>query len=76
MPITELFAPRGPEFLRQIERDYHLRMTAKNTEELMTFQAEALRVQTGFAAEILHIAERSAEAQLSADAGFSKLKNI
>src|SRR5437667_5391502 len=63
VPITDLFIPRGPEFRREIERDYHLRMTAKNTEDLKTFQAEALKVQAELGAEILRAVERSAEVQ-------------
>jgi len=57
MPLTELFEPRGPEFLRQIERDYHLRTTAENTDQLKAFQAEALRVQIGIAAQNVRLAE-------------------
>ena len=73
MRIAELFTPGGPEFRRQIERDYHLRMTAKNTEDLKTFQEEALKVQSELAVEILRAVERSAEVQSVAETSVAQM---
>lgn len=53
VPLAELLEPRLPESIREIERDYQIRMVAESTVQLRQYHAAALRVQLEAAAQHL-----------------------